>query len=272
MAVGSDRADPTPPAPDAGRTSPRRSPPRTPRETASRNRSGSPVRSPVDFDRARGQIDLADHFRPRREEALSAFVLDAHHIVSAGSDESRHAAQTLALLVHYLQADQIDLVELVLCRLRQILAPQGHLGSAVRAGLLRTVASFEARHQVGAVRAALRHRDLVDLPRPADPPRGILAEVAASGAEGLDLQSALHAPGRHHAPHHHPPGWRRQPAPQDRATWPRRQPAPCSPLGGAPPSGSTARPCPASTSTGRSRTAATRGPRAPSDRRTRRAR
>src|SRR5207247_9182753 len=131
-----------------------------------------------------------------------------------------------AVPTYHGEADQIDLVGPVRSGLRQILAPERDLGSAVRTGPLRTVASFEARHQVGAVRAALRHRDLTEPPRLADPPRGILAEVAAPGAEGLDLQSALHAPGRHHAPHHHPPGWpaRRQPASQACATLPRLPP------------------------------------------------
>src|SRR3989442_12875511 len=151
-----------------------------PRETASRNRSGSPVRSPVDFDRACFEIDFADHFRGRRHEALSAFVLDAHHIVRACADKSRHATQTFALSIYHRKADQIDLVELVRSGLRQILAPDRNLGSAVRSGLLRAAASLEARHQVGAVRAALRNRDLTEFPRLADPPRGVLAEVAAS--------------------------------------------------------------------------------------------
>src|SRR5437899_3932708 len=149
-----------------------------PRETASRNRSGSPVRSPVDFDRACFEIDFADHLRGRRHEALSAFVLDAHHIVRAGADKSRHATQTFALSIYHRKADQIDLVELVRSGLGQILAPERHLGSAVCTGPLGTVASFETRHQVGAVRAAIRHRDLTELPRLADPPPGILAEVA----------------------------------------------------------------------------------------------
>src|SRR6266571_2568841 len=62
--------------------------------------------------------NLADHLRDRRHEALPAFVRDSHHIVRAGRDESRHAAQTFALPVHHFEADHVVQVELVLGRPR----------------------------------------------------------------------------------------------------------------------------------------------------------
>src|SRR5207237_10318976 len=126
------------------------------------------------------EVYLAARPRSPRHAAHPGFVRASHPIVrAAGAEKSRYLAQALALSVHHRHADQIGLVELVRSGLGQILAPQRHLGSAERSGLLRIVASLEARRQVGAVHAALRHCDLTELPRLADPPRGVFAEVTA---------------------------------------------------------------------------------------------
>src|SRR5262249_8513328 len=102
---------PLPPPPPRCRA-PR--PPPTLPGPASRNRSGSPVRSPLHLDLAGGQVDPADHVPRHRQEALAALVLDAHHVVRAGAEELLDPPEDLALRVHDLEADHVRLVELVL--------------------------------------------------------------------------------------------------------------------------------------------------------------
>src|SRR5262249_27993484 len=116
--------------------------------------------------------------------------------------------EDLALRVHDLEADHVRLVELVLGGLRQVVPLERHLGAAVLLGRLGAPAAFEPRHQVAAVLAALRHLDLLVLPRRADPPPGKLPKVLA---ERPDLHRALPAPGADPPPHHHKFGWLSQP-------------------------------------------------------------
>src|SRR5262249_41784184 len=151
---------------------------------------------------------LPDHAPRRRQEPLTALVLDAHHIVRAGAEEFLHPPQDLAPGVHHFEADHVGLVELVLGGLRELRALQRHLGAAVLLRRLRAAAALDARHHVPAVPPPPPPATLFGPPRRPPPPRGNLQGL---GANPPPLPAPLPPPGPHPPPHPPQLGWRTQP-------------------------------------------------------------